>query len=117
MLLARIILRELVYRKVNFICGLLSVSMAAGWLVAQLQILRQHDAETDRLLAAKEAQTHSEMAALEDDYRKITLGLGFNVLILPLDQNLGDLFAEDYANRTMPEEYVLRLAQSRVATI
>ena len=57
------------------------------------------------------------MAALEDDYRKITKGLGFNVLILPREQNLSDLFADDFASKYMPEEYVERLATSRVATI
>lgn len=57
------------------------------------------------------------MAALEDDVRKITVNLGFNVLVLPEAQNLGDLFADDYAAETMPEEYAERLARSRVATI
>jgi putative ABC transport system permease protein len=112
-----LILRELAYRKLNFACGLLSVSIAVACLAAELEFLRRHDAETERLLAAKEEATKKQMAALEDDYRKITLGLGFNVLILPRDQNLSDLYAEDYARQTMPEEYVQRLARSRIATI
>src|SRR5262249_53712222 len=58
-----------------------------------------------------------KMRKLEDDYRKITLKLEFNVLILPKDQNLGDLYADDYASKYMPEEYAERLAKSRVVTV
>ena len=43
--------------------------------------------------------------------------MGFNVLILPKDQNLSDLYADDFASRYMPEEYATRLARSRVVTI
>ncbi|MCX6925688.1 MAG: FtsX-like permease family protein, partial [Verrucomicrobia bacterium] len=47
----------------------------------------------------------------------LMLKIGFNVLILPKDQNLGDLYADDFASKYMPEEYATRLARSRVATI
>ena len=57
------------------------------------------------------------MAVLEDDYRKIMLGLGFNVLILPKDQNLADFYAEDFASKLMPENYAERLVQARVVSI
>jgi cell division protein FtsX len=117
MRLAVVIFRELGYRRTNFALGVLAVAVAVGCAVAEFAVLRRHDVETERILAAKEAETRARMAALEDDYRKITLGLGFNVLILPREQNLSDLFAEDYASRSMPEEYVQRLANSRVATI
>ena len=115
--LRRLILREILFRKLNFFLGVLSVSVAVACLVGELAILQKHDARTDRIIAAKEAETKTRMAALEDDYRKITKGLGFNVLILPREQNLSDLFADDFASKYMPEEYVERLAKSRVATI
>jgi hypothetical protein len=82
-----------------------------------MAVLRKHDAQTERIVAAKEAETRQRMAKLEDDYRKITKGLGFNVLILPRTQSLSDLFAQDFATNYMAEEYVERLAKSRVATI
>ena len=109
--------REILYHKVNFAQGVVSAAVAVACLVGELTIIRREDAGTERILAAKEADMRVRMAALEDDYRKITKGLGFNVLILPREQNLSDLFAEDYASHSMPEEYVDRLAHSRVATI
>lgn len=114
---ARLIIREIAYRKLSFTLGVLSVLVAVGCLVAALTVLHKHDVRTEQIIAAKEAATKARLAQLEDDYRKITLKMGFNVLILPKDQNLSDLFADDYATKYMPEEYATRLAQSRVATI
>lgn len=115
--LPRLIFREILYRRLNFLLGVASVAAAVACLVGSMMSLRQHDARTEQIIAAKETETRARMAALEDDYRKITKGLGFNVLILPRDQNLNDLFADDFAGKSMPEAYVERLAKSRVATI
>jgi putative ABC transport system permease protein len=117
MKLGRLIVREIAYRKLSFFLGVVAVSAAVACLVSELTMLRQYDARTEQIVQAKEAETRQKMAQLEDDYRKITLRLGFNVLILPKEQSLGDLFAEDDAVKYMPEEYAERLARSRVATI
>jgi putative ABC transport system permease protein len=117
MTLPRLIVRELLYRRLNFALGLGSVAAAVACLLGQLNLLRQHDLRTEQIIAAKTAATRQRMAQLEDDYRKVTLKMGFNVLILPKDQNLGDLYADDFASKFMPEEYATRLAKSRVATI
>jgi ABC-type lipoprotein release transport system permease subunit len=45
------------------------------------------------------------------------LKLGFNVVILPKDQNLADWYSDDYASEYMPEEYVHRLADSGIVTV
>jgi putative ABC transport system permease protein len=117
MKLRRVIVREILHRKLNFSLGVVSVGLAVACVVGSLAALQKHDARTEQIIAAKEAETRERMARLEDDYRKITKELGFNVLILPRNQNLSDLFAQDYATNTMPEEYVERLAKSQVATI
>ncbi len=135
----RLIAREILYRKLSFALGVLSVLIAAGVLVAEYTLLRAHDLRTgdivaakqaeaeqliadfdrrtERIIARKEAETRRQMAAMQDDYRKIMKKLGFNILILPKGQNLGDLFADDYAVKTMPEEYVKKLANSRIMLI
>ncbi len=112
-----LVLREIRYRRLNFLLGTLSATVATACVVGTVTVLRQLDARTEQVIAAKEAETRARMAVLEDDYRKITKGLGFNVLILPKEQNLSDLYARDFATNTMPEEYAARLARSRVATI
>jgi putative ABC transport system permease protein len=112
-----LVLREIRHRKLNFSLAVLCAGLAVAAVVGTFESLRQFDARTERVVATKEAETRERMARLEDDYRKITKGLGFNVLILPKQQDLSDLFAQDYATNFMAEEYVERLAKSRVATI
>jgi len=113
----RLILREIVYRRLNFVLGVLAAVAAVGSSVAALTVLQAHDCRTEVLVAAQEKQTRERMDRLEDDYRKITVGMGFNLLILPKDQNLSDLYADDYASKYMPEDYAERLAKANLATI
>jgi ABC-type lipoprotein release transport system permease subunit len=113
----RLVLREILYRKLNFGLAVLSVLTAVGCLVAVLTVLRLHDLRTEELVAAREAEAQAQGRKLQDDYRKLMLRLGFNIQILPRDQNLADLYAQDYAARTMPEEYADRLARAGVLTI
>jgi ABC-type lipoprotein release transport system permease subunit len=112
-----LVFHEILHRKLSFSLGVISASVAVACLVAELAMLQKHDARTDQVIAAKEAETRQQMAKLEDDYRKLTLKMGFNVLILPKGQNLSDLYADDFASKYMPEEDATRLAESRVATI
>jgi putative ABC transport system permease protein len=112
----RLVFSEILHRRLNFTLGLLSVVVAVGCLVGALTLLRAHDARTDRIVAQKEAETERKMRKMEDDYRKIMKKMGFNVLILPKGR-IGEFWAKDFASRYMPEEYVDRLANSRILTV
>jgi len=113
----RLIGKEILHRKLNFGLGVLSVAIAIGSLVGSLSLLKAHDARTLQILAQKEQETKARMAGLGDDMRKAMLRLGFNIVILPKDQNLGDWYADDYASKYMPEDYATKLAQSKIITI
>ena len=117
MSLWRLVAKEILHRKLNFALALLSTVVAVGSLVGALTLLRAHDRRTEDIVAHKEAETQKQMEAMEDDYRKITKRMGFNVLILPKDQNLGDLYADDFASKYMPESYVNRIAESKIVTV
>lgn len=108
-----LVIKEIKNRKQNFFLGLLSVVFAVTSIVGALTMLDIHDIKTDSLITKKEKETRERHAILQDDYRKITKKLGFNLLILPEDQNLSDLYAEDFANKYMPESYVDSLANSK----
>ncbi|UCC98981.1 MAG: ABC transporter permease, partial [Phycisphaerales bacterium] len=112
-----LLIREILHRKLNFALGVLSVVVASGSLVGAVTLLRIHDVHTNQLLEDKQAALAEQMARLKDDTRKAMLKLGFNVVILPKDQNLNDWYADDYASKYMPEEYVDRLANSGVVTV
>ena len=86
--------REIAFRKFNFVLALLSVSAAVACLVGTLTLLRADELRTDRLLAKKEAEVAKAGASLEDAIRRITKGLGFNIIILPEDQDLNEMHLE-----------------------
>lgn len=113
----RLIIREVGHRKLNFALASLSILVAVACLVSMLTILRGYDLRTEEMLAAKQQEVEERGKKLKDDYRKITKGLGFNILILPQGQNLGDIYADGYASKYMPEDYVTRLAESEAMTV
>ncbi len=94
--------KEILYRKGNFLLALAAVTLAVMFTVAALLLVRGY-----------QSQCKSRVAALDDEIRKITKSLGFNINILPKDQNLADFHANDFGDKTMPFEYVQRLADSK----
>ena len=109
--------REIAHRKGNFLLALLSVTAAVGSLIGATTLLEANSLRTRQLLDEKEQLVEKAGAQLEDAMRKITIGLGFNVLILPEDQDLAELHAEGTLSKAMPYEYVDRLAKSRIVTV
>tara|TARA_B100000586_G_scaffold202486_1_gene150484 strand:- start:357 stop:1607 length:1251 start_codon:yes stop_codon:yes gene_type:complete len=97
-------------------------------VVASFELLKDHDLRTEEILKEKNRQEAGRLKKYtlrlteltrkhEDETRKTMKNLGFNILILPRDQNLADLYAEDFASKYMPEEYVTRLANSKIVTV
>ncbi|MGA2497761.1 MAG: FtsX-like permease family protein [Tepidisphaeraceae bacterium] len=113
----RLIFREIAYRRLNFALGAMGIVVAVACLAAEVTLLRRHDMQTDAILAGKEKETREMMSQFEDDIRKITVKMGFNVLILPKGQSQTDLYDDQAKHLFMPEEYSQRLASSRMATI
>lgn len=112
-----LVLKEIGHRRLNFVLGVVSVTVATGCLIGALTLLRAHDARTRQLLAAKEAETKARLEDLGDAVRKAMLRLGFNIVILPKNQQLDDWYARDYATNYMPESYVEVLTTAKVVTV
>ncbi|MHC4558662.1 MAG: hypothetical protein ACYS80_15330, partial [Planctomycetota bacterium] len=102
----KVVGREILHRKLNFALAVLSVMVASASFIGSVALLQIH-----------QACLVQEMDKLKDDTRKAMLKLGFNVVILPKDQNLADWYVDDYASKYMPEEYVHRLSNSGVITV
>ena len=110
-------LREIAHRSGNFILGVIAIAMAISGFALLLGQLRSFDTETAAQIASFEAESAADMAALEDEIRKSMKGLGFNIFIFPEGQNLGEVYAEGFASKTMPEDYVMKLAASEVVKV
>lgn len=128
MTLSHLIFREITYRKLHFALSVLAVAIAALAIVASDWIIRRDAEVTRRIMAEKIAETEAAIEAkvqlvsaagadLEDTIRKQMVGLGFNVLILPENQDVGELHLNGTLSQTMPEAYVQRLADSKVMTV
>ena len=113
----RLIGKEILHRKLNFALGVLSVMAATGVVVAQFTLLRAHDLSTERILHASQQEAELRLARMEDDYRKYMKDLGFNLLILPKDQDLAEFWQSGFAGSTMPESTVTDLANSGTALV
>lgn len=124
----RLVLREIRHRKLNFALALLANAAAVACLVGAMTLMRAHQVRTDELLGQQQAASEEAIgarkkdvekagAALEDSMRKITKELGFNILILPQEQNLNELHAEGTLSSTMPEQFVDKLAGSKIVTV
>ena len=105
-----LVFREIMHRRLNFLLGLLSVACATACLMTAVFLLNLNDRRTEDLVARKQADLVKQTKAMEDEFREITTRMGFNILVLPKDQNLGDFYAENYADKTMPESYAKKLA-------
>jgi hypothetical protein len=113
----RLIRKEILYRKLNFALAVLSVIGATAVVIAAVALLGVHDLETQAILKLKGEQTERRLAQLEDDYRKYMKELGFNILILPADQQLTEFWEKGFATHTMPESNVRKLAESGTQSI
>lgn len=110
-------MREIIHRKMNFFLTLAGVALAVSCVLATLAAMRCYDLNSDRLIAKMEEDTRREMKKLEDDIRKTMKGLGFNIYIFPKDQDMGEVYDQGYASKTMPEEYATILANSKIVTV
>jgi len=111
------LLKEILHRWRSFVLGVFAVTVAIGSLSGALTLLQVHDLNTSKILTEKEKETAKKMAVLQDEMRKAALKLSFNLLILPKQQSIRDLHLRGYPSEYMPEEYVMRLADSGIVLV
>jgi len=117
MKIRHLVAKEIGHRRFNYALSVCATLVATASLIGSVVLLRMNDIKTGSILREKEAALQSRMDKLKDDTRKSMLKLGFNLVILPKDQNLADWHADDYSTKYMPESYVDRLAGSSLVDI
>jgi putative ABC transport system permease protein len=113
----RLIAKEIAYRKFNFAMAVLAVAVAVGCVVGELALLSAHETRSEQLGENQQAAARRRVERLEDDYRAITVGLGYNLLILPREQDLAEFHLLGHTTKTMPEEFAQRLAGASAITV
>lgn len=109
----RLIRREMTYRRGNACLSLFLVAAAVACFVASVLLLRVQEEQVQA------ASTNLEEAgkALDDEMRKITLGLGFNIVVLSGDEDLQQFTLSGVPAGTMPESHVDKLSNSKLVKI
>ncbi len=102
MKIAKLIWLEIVHRKLSFALALAAVTVAVAYSVSTVTLVHGHQLKTE-----------SHVEQLNDEIRKITKNMGFNIDIMPKDLNLADVYAHDFGEATMSYDLVQRLADSR----
>jgi len=106
----RILVAEILYRKVNFALSMFAIVIAVTLFVAGPVLVDGYGRETEVRVAELEEKTNTKLNALEDQTRKLMRDMGFNLMIVHQDTNMSDFWADDFATKEMPQEYVDRLA-------
>ncbi|MHC1762770.1 MAG: ABC transporter permease [Verrucomicrobiia bacterium] len=87
--IARLIIKELLYRKLNAALGILAIALVTALFVAYLTSAEASRRETTR----------------------VTRDIGFNVRIIPAATDMDQFWSTGYSDETMPEDAVERLAK------
>ncbi|MCX7590709.1 MAG: FtsX-like permease family protein [Kiritimatiellae bacterium] len=115
--IVRLALREIAHRFVSFVLIAVAAAVAASFFLGVQSHLRAYEIRTGEILAQKKAELDEKLKKLQDEMRKATLKLSFNLAILPGTQDVHEWHEKDYATSYMPEEYAERLANSKIVSI
>ena len=107
------LVRELTHRWLNTLISLAGVAGASGLLAGVLTSLDIHTMQSEAIVRRHLAKTHSELEELRTEVRGAMHHLGYNAIVLPREQSLGDWYADDYASKLMPESHGGRLAVTK----
>lgn len=91
MLTLKLIIKEILHRKIHFLLGLLAVVTAVALYVAFVTTAEASNRETAKLM----------------------LKTGFNLRIIPKDTNMNGFLSNGFSEKTMPIEYVDRIATQK----
>ncbi|MBL7115288.1 MAG: hypothetical protein ISS35_05935 [Kiritimatiellae bacterium] len=110
-------IRELRFRRVSVVLAIVAAAAVSACVVGARSFLAAHDAETEKLIAALEERAADRMAQLRDDARVFSKNLGFNILLLPGDQDAGRLYAENRSTAFFTRKQVQALGSAELATL
>ena len=113
----QLVIADLRHRPLIALAVSASVAVAVVAVLLSLALASDFEAQAQAKQQAHQEKTTEILDGHEDEIRKITKNLGFNVEILPKNQNLAEFYSEGFASQTMPQSYVDLLANTEIVTI
>ena len=108
-----LIFREIRFNLGGFTAGVLAIFLSLISYLIAVSINADLKINTSKKLQLMKSELNEEVTALEDGIRKSMKGLGFNIYIYPENQDLSAVYERGYGDKTMPENYVSKLANSK----
>ena len=112
-----LIFREIRFNLGGFTAGVLAIFLSLISYLIAVSINADLQINTSNKLQLMKSELNEEVTALEDGIRKSMKGLGFNIYIYPENQDLSAVYERGYGDKTMPENYVSKLANSKIINI
>ena len=112
-----LVFREIRFNLGGFTAGVLAIFLSLISYLIAVSINADLRINTSKKLQLMNSELNEEVTALEDGIRKSMKGLGFNIYIYPENQDLSAVYERGYGDETMPENYVSKLANSKIIHI
>ena len=112
-----LVFREIRFNLGGFTAGVLAIFLSLISYLIAVSINADLRINTSKKLQLMNSDLNEEVTALEDGIRKSMKGLGFNIYIYPENQDLSAVYERGYGDKTMPENYVSKLANSKIIHI
>jgi len=109
-----VVLREMLHRPLGWVLGTLAVAAAVACVLLVSGLLRGHDAETRTLVLQLEGRASERMKALNNEARIFSKNLGFNILLLPAEQDLGRFWANNQSDVFFDQSVAEQLAAAQL---
>lgn len=109
--------QEIRCRPWQFLLSALAVAAGVATVVGCLAALRGERRAAEGLLDSQERDLDQRFAAYQQDLAESMTKAGFQVVLLPRDQDLGDWYSEDFAAKALPADTLDRLGASPLRTI
>lgn len=115
MSMLHMLFNEIKHRKLNFLSGCIAVAIATGALIGAVLVFQAHALYSEQVMETHRKEVAAATSVWQDEIRKAVLQ--FNAVVLPEGQSLEEWLNTGQGTETMPEEWVDKLAHSRIVSI
>ncbi len=109
--------QEIRRRPWQFLLSALAVAAGVATVVGSLAALRAERQHAERLLGDQERELDQRFADYQKGLAESMTKAGFQVVILPRDQDMSDWYSQDFAAKSLPPDVLERLGSAPLSTL
>lgn len=109
--------QEIRCRPWQFLLSALAVAAGVATVVGSLAALRAERRHAERLLGDQERELDQRFADYQQGLAESMTKAGFQVVVLPRDQDMADWYNQDFAAKSLPADTLERLGSAPLQTL